>query len=68
MNEKLPHTKRISALLDRRKRSEAKELHNTHVANEIGRARAGEVINLTDLMAAKEVLLTGDNDRRSQDE
>lgn len=68
MKEKLLHTKRISELLDRHKRMEAIELHNAHVAQEIGRAKAGDVINLSDLMAAKEVLLTGDDDRRSKDE
>lgn len=68
MEEKLPHTKRISDLLDRRRRNEAIEIHNAHVAKEIGRAKVGDVINLSDLMAAKEVLLTGDDERRSRDE
>lgn len=68
MDDKLPHTKRISEMLDRRRRKEAIELHNAYVAKEIDRAKGGDVINLSDLMPAKEVLLTGDDDRRSQDE
>lgn len=66
MNEKLRHTKRISNLLDRRKRKEAIELHNAHVAEQFGRAKAGETIQLTDLMAAKEVLEARIEDEREE--
>lgn len=50
----LPHTERIAALLREGRVQEAKRLHHQRVHGQIRAARQGRVINLTDLMAAKE--------------
>lgn len=52
----LEHTKKIEELLAEGKVSEAAALHNAHLDKEFRRAEAGETINLSDLMAAKETL------------
>lgn len=57
MKDPLKHTKRIRSLIDAGKIDEAAAAHNQKVKADIGRAKAGEVIELTDLMAAKEVLV-----------
>lgn len=56
----LTHTENVEAILqeggdDARKHAAAR--HNAHVDAELERAKAGETINLTDLMAAKEQLV-----------
>lgn len=55
MNE-FKHATAVQALLDEGKFHEAVELHNAHIKDQFDRARAGETINLTDLMAAKQTL------------
>lgn len=57
MKNPLKHTKRIRSLIDEGKIDEAAAAHDQKVKADIGRAKAGEVIELTDLMAAKEVLV-----------
>ena len=52
----LDHARAIEALLRDGRKAEAAAAHNAHVAAEMDRARGGEVINLSDLMAAKETL------------
>lgn len=52
----LKHTKKIEELLAEGKGSEAAALHNAHVKKQFDKAKEGEVIVLSDLMAAKEVL------------
>ena len=52
----LDHARRIEALLREGRKAEAAAAHNAYVAGEIDRAREGNVINLSDLMAAKETL------------
>lgn len=56
MGEPLPHTKRTQDLLAQGKRKDARKQHNARVKAELDRARAGETINLSDLMAAKDEL------------
>lgn len=55
MNE-FKHATAVQSLLDDGKLQEAVELHNAHIKEQFDRARAGETINLSDLMAAKETL------------
>lgn len=50
------HATAVQSLLDDGKLQEAIELHNAHIKEQFDRARAGETINLSDLMAAKETL------------
>lgn len=64
------HTEVVDALIEQGRIEEASELHNRHVKEEMSRARAGECINLSDLMAAKQLLdehhqATGGQDGRS---
>lgn len=54
--EKLPHSKEVKRLLDQGDRDRAAKTHNARVKSEMEKARAGEVINLSDLIAAKELL------------
>ncbi len=54
--EKLPHAAAVQRLLDEGRIQEAAELHNRHLEAELERARQGEPINLSDLIAAKETL------------
>lgn len=56
MTDPLEHTKRIRSLIEEGRSEEAAELHNRHLKAEFEKARSGDVICLTDLMAAKEVL------------
>ena len=56
MNDPLKHTKRVRSLIDQGKLNEAAEVHNRHLKAEFARAQLGEVIELTDLVAAKEIL------------
>lgn len=51
----LKHTRKTETLLKKGKRREAVRTHNQHVASEFEKAKQGEVINLTDLMAAREL-------------
>jgi hypothetical protein len=54
----LPHADNIRTLLSKGKRKEAEREHRLHVQEQFKRAREqGAVINLSDLMAAKEELL-----------
>jgi hypothetical protein len=50
----LPHADFTEVLLIAGEREEARKAHNARVESELARARAGEVINLSDLMAARE--------------
>ena len=50
----LPHTQRVAELLRRGNTTEAARVHNEHLKAEFERARQGTVINLSDLIAAKE--------------
>lgn len=52
----LEHTQRIRALIEAGKITEAVKLHNAHLKAEFDIAKEGRVIDLSDLMAAKEVL------------
>lgn len=52
----LRHTKKIEELLAEGKLSQAAALHNAHLKDQFEKAKTGEVINLSDLMAAKEIL------------
>ena len=56
MPDPLKHTKQVQSLIDKGKLIEAAEVHNRHLKAELERATSGEVIELTDLMAAKEAL------------
>jgi len=56
MNE-FQHTEAIESLIQEGRREEAVERHNLHVKQTFTRARAGERINLTDLIAAKQILV-----------
>lgn len=51
------HTEVIESLIQEGRRGEAVERHNLHVEQTFARARAGERINLTDLIAAKQILI-----------
>ncbi len=50
------HSQRIEMLIEAGKDAEAVEVHNAHVKEQFVKARAGETIDLTDMMAAKEIL------------
>lgn len=52
----LPHAQRTQDLLRKGRTGEAAKAHNARVTAELDRARNGETINLSDLMAAKEEL------------
>lgn len=54
--ESLEHTEAVKRLIDEGRVKEAVELHNSHVRREFERAKDGDVICLSDLMAAKETL------------
>lgn len=54
----LDHARRVEALLKEGRKAEAARLHNEHLAAEMDRARGGNVINLSDLMAAKDALVS----------
>jgi len=56
------HTKRVCGLLDKGKKASAIAEHNAHVEAEFQRAKAGEVINLSDLIAASEQLHLADDE------
>ncbi|MGH2705893.1 MAG: hypothetical protein ACRDJ4_12610 [Actinomycetota bacterium] len=56
VQEKLRHTKRIAALLAEGRKEEAVGLHDAHVRDELEKAKQGMTIDLSDLMAAKEIL------------
>ena len=53
---RLRHTERVCRLIREGQTLEAADVHNAHVAAEFERARNGEVINLSDLLAAREEL------------
>ena len=59
----LEHAERVEALLRQGKRKEAKVLHNQHVESQFAKARAGEVINLSDLIAGAEAFIIDDIER-----
>ena len=54
--DEFKHAVAVQSLLDDGKLQEAVELHNAHTKAQFDKARAGEIINLTDLMAAKQTL------------
>jgi hypothetical protein len=51
------HTKEIEYLIREGKRDEAVERHNLQVKQSLAAARAGVRIDLTDLIAAKQILV-----------
>lgn len=51
------HTEEIEALIRGGKRDEAVERHNLQVEQSFAAARAGARIDLTDLIAAKQILV-----------
>lgn len=51
------HTEGIESLIQEGRREEAVERHNLHVRQTFAAARAGERIDLTDLIAAKQILI-----------
>jgi hypothetical protein len=59
----LEHAERVEALLRQGKRKEAKTLHNQHVESQFAKAQAGEVINLSDLIAGAEAFIIDDIER-----
>jgi hypothetical protein len=59
----LEHANRIEALLRQGKRKEARALHNQHVESQFAKAKAGETINLSDLIAGKEAFIIDDIER-----
>ena len=59
----LPHTERIAELLRAGKKLKAASLHNQRVKEQFKLAEQGEIINLSDLMAAKEELHLADAGR-----
>ena len=64
----LEHAERVEALLRQGKRKEAKALPNKHIESQFAKARAGEVINLSDLIAAQRLSssTTSSGARRNQ--
>jgi hypothetical protein len=56
MTDKLPHTHKIDEMLKKGDLLDAAVEHNKIVKQEFAKAKAGETINLSDLMAAKETL------------
>jgi hypothetical protein len=58
--DSLKHTRLTQGLLREGRRSTAVKNHNAHVAEQLDRAKAGEVICLSDLMAAAEEIHAGD--------
>lgn len=60
----LHHADQVADLLRQGKRAEAITRHNAHVRDELARAAAGAVINLSDLLAGKEALIVDDLDKR----
>jgi hypothetical protein len=63
----LAHTRRVRELLAQGRRAEAAALHDAWVSDQLETARAGGVINLSDLFAAKEELEMDRTDSRSAD-
>jgi hypothetical protein len=68
--EMFKHTQAVESLIEQGKLEEAAELHHHHVKHMFARARAGECIDLSDLMAAKQILVEsrekkGDEDANS---
>lgn len=63
----LEHAERVEALLRQGKRKEAKALHNRHIESQFAKARAGEVINLSDLIAGAEAFVIDDIEREDRD-
>lgn len=64
MDEPLRHTNEVDAILaegGREAIKAAKRKHTAHVDRELARAQAGETINLSDLMAAKEQIDLADD-------
>ena len=59
----LEHAERVEALLRQGKRKEAKTLHNQHVESQFAKAQAGEVNNLSDLIAGAEAFIIDDIER-----
>ena len=59
----LEHAERVEALLRQGKRKEAKALHNQLFESQFAKAQAGEVINLSDLIAGAEAFIIDDIER-----
>ena len=54
MTDPLPHTTVVSYLLRAGRIHAAKVMHNARVRQQLEKARTGGIINLSDLMSAKE--------------
>ncbi len=55
--QSLPLTRVTIALVATRQLAEAADIHNSTVRRDLRRARTGRIINLSDLVASKEILL-----------
>lgn len=64
--EKLPHTNAVKRLLAQGDPDAAVRLHNARVKSEFEKTKAGEIINLSDLLAAKEILTERDHEAREE--
>lgn len=64
----LKHTRRIQSLVEQGRIEDAAEAHDRRVNSEIVRAKAGQVIELTDLMAAKEVIVEAFENKKTTEE
>lgn len=56
MKDQLEHTHQVERVLSEGRLKEDADLHNAHVKAQFDKANHGVVINLSDLMAAKEIL------------
>lgn len=64
----LKHTRRIQSLVEQGRIEDAAGAHNRRVKSEIVRAKAGQVIELTDLIAAKEAIVEAFENKRTTEE
>lgn len=65
--EMFKHTQTVESLIDQGRLQEAAELHNQHVKRMFARAKAGECIDLSDLIAAKQILVERTERRGDED-
>jgi hypothetical protein len=56
VEKRLAHTEAVKSLINEGKRKQAAELHNARVQDQFEKAKQGQTINLSDLIAAKEEL------------
>ena len=65
--EMFKHTQMVELLIEQGRLEEAAELHNQHVKRMFASARAGECIDLSDLIAAKQILVDRREKRGDED-